>query len=166
MIKIMMIGCVGNDAELKEIKERQYACFDLAHSEKIRGEKKTTWIRVRKLDQDGQLCQWIKKGKPLYVEGRPVAGAYINKEGNPTAELTIWADRLDFIAGTGDFQPTAVVQQPPMQAQPQQQVHQQQAQPAVQRRGTMPQSSQFQQPMPQQAQQYADIPDFEDDLPF
>ena len=164
MIKIMMIGCVGNDAELKEIKERQYVCFDLAHSEKIRGEKKTTWIRVRKLDPDGQLCQWIKKGKPMYVEGRPVAGAYINKDGNPTADLTIWADRIEFIAGAGDFQPTAVVQQPSVQVQAQPQP--QQVQPVVQRKGAMPQSVQFAQPAPQQARQYEEVPEFEDDPPF
>lgn len=96
----MMIGCVGKDAETVEINGSRYASFSLAHGEKVKGEKRTTWVKVRKLDTGGSLAQWITKGKPIYVEGRPQVSAYTSKDGVQMAEMTIWADRLEFISGT------------------------------------------------------------------
>lgn len=103
-----MVGCAGADAEYKEIAGNGYACFNLAHSEKVRGEKRTTWVRVRKLDKDNVLAQWITKGKPLYVEGRPQVSTYVAKDGQTVAELTLWADRLEFIAGASTGETAAV----------------------------------------------------------
>ena len=149
-----MIGCVGKDAELNEINGNQYACFDLAHSEKVRGEKRTTWVKVRKLDRDGVFAQWITRGIPVYVEGRPQVSAYVNKEGAPVAEMTIWADRLEFIAGTGQGE------NQPAYAQP---AHMNQTtQPARQRaaHGGIPVNTAFERQVPQMEME----PD--GDLPF
>lgn len=150
MIKTEVIGCVGQDAVLREIAGYMYTCFDLAVKERVKGEERTTWVRIRKFDKEQKYAQYITKGKAIYVEGRPQVSAYTNKEGNPAADMTVWADRLEFIAGAGSGggqQQTGCAQS----VQPQQQ-------PAVQ---------QQQYYQPQQAA--APVPSFgpeQDDLPF
>ena len=101
MIKTEVIGCVGQDAVLREIAGYTYTCFDLAVKERVKGEERTTWVRIRKFDKEQKYAQYITKGKAIYVEGRPQVSAYTNKEGNPAADMTVWADRLEFIAGAG-----------------------------------------------------------------
>lgn len=110
MLRAEMIGCIGQDAVSKEIGGSMYACFEVAHSQKVNGIDKTTWVSVRKYDKDGKLSQYLTKGKPIFVEGRPQTNAYVNRDGVPVATLTIWADRVEFIAGAG--QKPAVVPQP------------------------------------------------------
>ena len=95
MNKQIFIGKVGKDAEIREIKGRNYASFDLASSETRNGEKRTTWVQVRKLDPDGKLTKYITKGTTLYVEGIPTVSAYIN-DGVANANTTIWANYLEF----------------------------------------------------------------------
>lgn len=95
MNKHIFIGRVGKDAEIREIKGRNYACFDLASSETRNGEKRTTWVQVRKLDPDSKLAKYITKGTTLYVEGIPTVSAYI-KDGVANANTTIWCNYLEF----------------------------------------------------------------------
>lgn len=156
MIRTTMIGCVGKDAELNEINGNQYVCFDLAHSEKVRGEKRTTWVRVRKLDRDGMFAQWITKGKPVYVEGRPQVTAYTSKDGTLMAEMTIWADRLEFIAGANSAENGTANGQPAVGQ------HRPQQQPTRTAANQIPRSQAFDRQAPVQ-----DIPEgLDDDLPF
>ncbi len=157
MIKTEVIGCVGQDAVLRDIAGNTYACFDLAVKERAKGEDKTTWVRVRKIDREQRLAQYITKGKAIFVEGRPQVSAYQNKEGNPAADLTVWADRLEFVSGTGSNggqQQTGYAQcvQQPMQQRPQ---------PAAQ-----PQQNQQQYYQPQQTVPAPEFSPVADDLPF
>jgi len=132
MIRTELIGCVGQDAVLRDIAGNMYACFDLAVKERAKGEEKTTWVRVRKLDREQKLTQYITKGKAIFVEGRPQVSAYLNKESRPACDLTVWADRMEFVSGAGNGgsqQQTGYAQ-----SAPQQQYHQPQPQyqPAAQ----------------------------------
>lgn len=152
MIKTEVIGCVGQDAVLRDIAGNTYACFDLAVKERVKGEEKTTWVRVRKFDKEQKLAQYITKGKAIFVEGRPQVSAYQNKDGNPAADLTVWAERMEFISGAGSngHQQTGFaqgVQQPVRQQQP----------------AAQPQQQQYYQP-----QQTVPAPEFGslDDMPF
>ena len=136
MIKTEVIGCVGQDAVLREIAGYTYTCFDLAVMERVKGEERTTWVRIRKFDKEQKYAQYITKGKAIYVEGRPQVSAYTNKEGNPAADMTVWADRLEFIAGAGSGgsqQQTGYAQsvQPPQQTAVQQQQYYQPQQVAA-----------------------------------
>jgi len=96
MNKQIFIGHVGKDAEIKEIKGSNYACFDLASSETRNGEKRITWIQIRKKDPEGKLTPYIKKGTCIYAEGIPTVSAYINKDNVACANTTIWAEKIEF----------------------------------------------------------------------
>ena len=134
MFRTEVIGCVGQDAVLREIAGYTYACFNLAVKERVKGEERTTWVRIRKVDREQKLSQYITKGRAIYVEGRPQVSAYMTKEGSPAADLTVWAERLEFIAGAG----RNGGQQQDEQPQPQE-VRQQQSQTQQQERYYQPQ---------------------------
>ncbi len=109
MNKQIFIGHVGKDAEIKDIKGTNYACFDLASSENRNGEKRITWIQIRKKDPEGKLTPYIKKGTCIYAEGIPTVSAYI-KENVAYANTTIWAEKIEFCSAPQQSQ--SPVQQP------------------------------------------------------
>lgn len=117
MNKQIFIGHVGKDAEIKEIKGSNYACFDLASSETRNGEKRITWIQIRKKDPEGKLTPYIKKGTCIYAEGIPTVSAYI-KENVAYANTTIWAEKIEFCSSPQQSQSHAPVQQPVATAKP------------------------------------------------
>lgn len=95
MIKTQVIGNIGKDAVSQTIGNNNYAKFSLAVS---LGKDKTEWIDCLKIDKDNKLIQYLTKGKTIFVEGKPSANAYTNKEGKAVASLTIWVNDLEFVA--------------------------------------------------------------------
>lgn len=97
MIEIQAIGYLGKDAEQKTIGGYSYASFSIAITKKTKGEDKTTWIRVMKMDKEGKLTSYLTKGTKVWVRGNPSFSPYINKNtGEPVSDTTIWADKLEF----------------------------------------------------------------------
>lgn len=101
MIQIQAIGNLGKDAEQKTIGGNSYASFSIGVTEKIKGEDRTTWIRVMKLDKEGKLTAYLTKGTKVWVSGRPSLSAYINKNtSDAIPDLTVWADKLEFYSSS------------------------------------------------------------------
>lgn len=97
MIEIQAIGYLGKDAEQKTIGGNSYASFSIGISEKVKGEDKTTWIRVMKLDKEGKLTTHLTKGTKVWVRGNPYFSAYISKNtGDAIPDTTVWADKIEF----------------------------------------------------------------------
>lgn len=97
MIQMQAIGNLGKDAEQKTIGGYSYASFSLAVTERIKGEDKTTWIRVMKIDNEGKLTAYLTKGTKVWVSGKPYFSAYVHNNTNEAlADVTIWADKLEF----------------------------------------------------------------------
>ena len=73
--KIMLIGRLGNDPELKEVGSSKVAKFSLATSEKYKtrdGEKRedTTWHHIEVWGNMAEVCaKYLSKGSQCYVEG-------------------------------------------------------------------------------------------------
>lgn len=113
MIEIQAIGYLGKDAEQKTIGGNSYASFSMAISEKIKGEDKTTWVRVMKLDKEGKLTAYLTKGTKVWARGNPHFSAYINKNsGEATPDITIWADKIEFYSSGEQKQNQQVEQKP------------------------------------------------------
>ena len=86
--KAFLLGNVGRDAELRYIASGKAVCtFSMATSERWEkdGEKqeKTTWHQIVIW---GKVAEWagknIKKGDPVFVEGRIENRTYDDKDGN------------------------------------------------------------------------------------
>lgn len=90
----------------KTIGGYSYASFSIAITEKTKGEDKTTWIRVMKMDKEGKLTSYLTKGTKVWVRGNPSFSAYINKNtGDPVSDTTIWADKIEFCSSGEQKQP-------------------------------------------------------------
>lgn len=100
MRTIIVDGRIAADAEVKMPNESTKKCveFRIASNEFYDGENNTHWFRVRSHNErDIKLAPYLKKGKPIYVNGQLKAAAYINRENKAAISLDIEANRIDFI---------------------------------------------------------------------
>jgi len=108
MIKLIVSGRVGSDAELKTVGDTTVCSFSIAHTEKVYGTsqgEKTIWIGCSIWGERAiKLTPFITKGTYIVAEGSGSVNAYIkNSEafgmincrvtslefgGKPTAEST------------------------------------------------------------------------------
>lgn len=106
MIKILVSGVLGNDAEIKEFGKRKAVNFSVAvHKDykNSKGEKveKTDWMNAviwKNADQSIKVAEFLKKGKRVFIEGEPGVDAYLSKEGEAKGALTINVKNLEFIS--------------------------------------------------------------------
>jgi single-strand DNA-binding protein len=99
MIKIELIGKIGKDAIIQTIKGKDYAKFSLAIT---LDKEHTEWVDCLKIDKEHNLTPYLTVGKTIYVEGKPYANAYTNKEGKAIPSLTVWINELEFISSPKD----------------------------------------------------------------
>lgn len=107
--KLIIVGHVGRDPELRYTQSGVAVTdFSIATNE-VWGsgddrQEKTTWFRVtcwRGLAET--VAQYVKKGKPILVEGTVDATAWTDDSGNPRAQLEITARTVKFLP-SGDRQ--------------------------------------------------------------
>jgi single-strand DNA-binding protein len=104
MIKLQVIGNLGNDCIVKEINGKNVINFTVAHSEKFKDaqgnpKERTTWVSCAYWVDKTGVAQYLTKGKTVYAEGYPEADFYTNKEGQPTATLRMRVQNLQLLGG-------------------------------------------------------------------
>jgi single-strand DNA-binding protein len=130
MLKTIVFGNVGNDAEIRATQTgMSVISFSVAHSEKWKDaqgqvQERTTWVRCslwRKPDACG-VAQCIKKGTKVLVEGQPSASAWLGNDGTAQAALELRVTNLELGGGTAGNGGSAAQSSPqPYQAQQTQQ---------------------------------------------
>lgn len=100
MIKLIVSGRVGNDAELKTVGDNTVCTFSIAHTEKIYGptpSEKTIWVSCNIWGERGpKLAPHITKGTFVVVEGSGTVNSYLQKNGDPAAILNCKVVSLEF----------------------------------------------------------------------
>lgn len=100
MIKLIVSGRVGNDAELKTVGDTTVCTFSVAHTEKIYGptpSEKTIWVSCNIWGERGPKLQpHITKGTFVVVEGSGTVNSYLQKNGDPAAILNCKVVSLEF----------------------------------------------------------------------
>ncbi|MCS7074256.1 MAG: single-stranded DNA-binding protein [Bacteroidia bacterium] len=84
MLKLTLIGNLGADAEIRDVNTSKVITFSVAHTEKIKGEDKTTWVRCNYWRNQGDstaVSEYLKKGTQVYVEGVPSMNIYTKQDG-------------------------------------------------------------------------------------
>lgn len=81
MLKIEVIGNIGNDAEVKNINGNECVAFNVASSEKRNGTDYTTWVSVLMNGNGGNLTQYLKKGAKVFVRGNLSVKQYQDNTG-------------------------------------------------------------------------------------
>jgi single-strand DNA-binding protein len=105
--KVILIGNLGRDPELKYTQAGQAVCnFSIATTEKWKGkdgqmQEKTEWHRIVAWGKTGELCsQYLSKGRPVYIEGRLQTRDWEDKDGNKRQTTEINANSVQFL-GSG-----------------------------------------------------------------
>ena len=112
MNKVMLIGRLGVDPELKQAGSSNVCNFTLATTEKWTdksGEKKerTEWHRIIAWGKQGEVCaKFLKKGSQVYVEGKIQTRSWENKEGKTQYATEILLDGFEFLGGKPAAQQT------------------------------------------------------------
>jgi len=101
MLRIEIIGHIGNDAEIKDLGTNQVINFSVAVSETFtkNNEKQTqtTWFECAKWGNSTQIAPYLKKGAQVYVSGKPNNRAYINNDGAAVAVNGINVMQIDLL---------------------------------------------------------------------
>jgi single-strand DNA-binding protein len=105
--KVILIGNCGRDPELRYLPSGSaVATVSIATSSKRKdknsGEsiEETQWHRVTFFDRLAEIAgEYVKKGRPIYVEGRLKYGKFTNKDGIEQNTCDIIATEMQLLGG-------------------------------------------------------------------
>jgi single-strand DNA-binding protein len=105
--KVILIGNCGRDPEVRYLPSGQaVANVSIAttskRKDKTSGEsvEETQWHRVTFFDRLAEIVgEYVKKGRPIYVEGRLVYRKYTNKDGVEQNATDIIATEMQLLGG-------------------------------------------------------------------
>lgn len=107
MLQIEVIGNLGSDAEIKEFSGKKYVSFNVAHSERKKDangvvNETTTWVSVLWYGEGGSLAPYLKRGCKIFVRGRLVPKAYLDRSNNPQVGLNMYANEVTLCGSKGE----------------------------------------------------------------
>ena len=155
--KVILVGNCGRDPEVRYMADgKAVANISVATSSRRKdrntGEtiEDTQWHRVTFYDRLAEIAgEYVKKGKPVYVEGRLKYGKYTDQSGVEKNTVEIIATELQLLGGRDQSGGEA----PPVHAPVHAPVQRQAPQAAPQRRAPAPSSG-------------SGFDDMDDDIPF
>lgn len=116
MIKLIVSGRVGQDAELKTVGDTTVCSFSIAHTEKVYGSnpgEKTIWVGCSVWGERAvKLASFVTKGTYIVAEGSGTVNAFM-KNGEPVGLLNCRVTSLEF-GGKPTAEPTPHTNTPPV----------------------------------------------------
>lgn len=102
--KAIIIGNLGRDPDLRTTKNgNSVANFSVACNTGWGEEQKVEWVNVVAWKKTAEVCEkYLRKGSPIYVEGRLETQKYEDKEGVTRYKTQVVAERVVFIGKKGD----------------------------------------------------------------
>jgi len=87
MVKLQVIGHLGQDATVNNVNGKTVINFSVAHSEKFKNKEgvevnKSVWVSCAYWTDKTNVSNYLKKGTQVYVEGVPEAKTYRNQNTN------------------------------------------------------------------------------------
>ena len=118
MIKMQVIGVIGQDATINNVNSKTVVNFSVAHSEKYKDQNgqvvnKTVWVNVSYWVDRTTIAQYLKKSTNVYLEGVPSVDVYKNKDGQTVPQIKLRAIVVQLLGGNKQDNP-----QPQVAAQP------------------------------------------------
>ena len=101
--KIMLIGNLGRNPEVREYQGRKVANFSLAVNDRYTKSdgttiEKTEWFRVTFWGNTAEVVEkYLKKGSQVFIEGRLSTQEYQDKEGNTRTALEVSGQGLTML---------------------------------------------------------------------
>src|SRR5688500_9633071 len=106
--KVILIGNLGKDPETRYLSSGDavtnisVATTDTWKDKSGEKQEHTEWHRVAFFGKTAEIAgEYLKKGSPVYVEGRIRTRKWQDKEGNDKYSTEIVADRMQLLGGRG-----------------------------------------------------------------
>jgi single-strand DNA-binding protein len=103
MIKMQVIGHLGQDATVNTVNGKTVINFSVAHSEKYKNKDgievdKSVWVSAAYWTDRANVGMYLKKGTQVYLEGTPEAKTYTNKNNEVIPQLQIKVVSLNLLS--------------------------------------------------------------------
>ena len=109
--KVLLIGNLTRDPELRYTPQGAAVCeFSIAMNRTFNsktGEKKeeVTFIEIVAWARTAEICaQYLKKGRPVFVEGRLQQDRWEQPDGQKRSRIRVTAERVQFLGSPGGGQ--------------------------------------------------------------
>ena len=103
---VQIIGNLGGSPEMKYVNNSDHVVnFSVAVNERWKNrngdpQERTTWLRIVAFNGLGSACaEFLKRGDPVYVEGRLQIREYEDRDQNPRTSVEVVASRVRFLGG-------------------------------------------------------------------
>ncbi|MDR2875660.1 MAG: single-stranded DNA-binding protein [Methylobacillus sp.] len=156
--KVILVGNLGRDPEMRYMPSGDaLASFSIATTDTWKdksGQKqeRTEWHRISMFGKLAEIAgQYLKKGSPVYLEGRLQTRKWTDKEGQERQTTEIVADRMQMLGSRSGGNAFEVMDDDANQESPRPSAPSQQAEPK---------------PAAKPAGGGAGFDDFDDDIPF
>lgn len=110
--KVILMGNCGRDPEVRYLSNgKAVANISIATSSKRKDQagelvEETQWHRVTFYERLAEIAgQYLKKGNPVYIEGRLKYGKYTDKDGVEKSTCDIVATEMQLIGSRDDGEP-------------------------------------------------------------
>ena len=107
--KVILIGNLGKDPEVKHLESGTVlAKFSLATTEAYKNKNNekvtnTEWHNIVFFGPQAEIIEkYVKKGDPLYIEGKIRSRSYDDKEGNKRYITEIFGDSMEMLGRKRD----------------------------------------------------------------
>lgn len=107
--KVILIGNLGRDPELRYLPSGQAVVkFTLATGAKWKDkdgqlQERTDWHNIVAFGRQGEVCnEYLRKGSPVYVEGRIQTRSWEDKDGNKKYITEIIAQSINLLGRKGE----------------------------------------------------------------
>lgn len=104
--RVTLIGNLGRDPEMRYLPSGEaVATFSVATTEQWKDksggkQERTDWHRVEFIGRTAEVCgEYLKKGAPVYIEGRIQYDKWTDKEGVEKTMTKIRGDRMQMLGG-------------------------------------------------------------------
>lgn len=161
--KVILLGNLGSDVEVRNAGQSTVASFRLATTEKFKGQdgqlrEETEW-HTCELWNNNNIYQYLRKGAHVYVEGSIRTENWTDQQGQSRSRIKIRVYSIQLVGPKPQQSSPQYQQQPTQQGYaPQQQGYQQGYQPQYKQQYAQAPAPQYQQPAQPQYQQAPPAP--------
>jgi single-strand DNA-binding protein len=103
---VQIIGNLGGTPEMKYLNNSDHVVnFSVAVNERWKNragesQERTTWLRIVAFNGLGSACaEYLKRGDPVFVEGRLQIREYEDKDRNARTSVEVVASKVRFLGG-------------------------------------------------------------------
>ena len=98
--KVILVGNLGRDPELKTVNDTAVCNFSLATTEKHKDKEHTEWHNIVMWGKLAELCnKYLVKGRQCYIEGKIQTRSWDDRDGNKRQKTEIVGYTVQFLGG-------------------------------------------------------------------